>query len=257
MHHIFHSILLIEKFVDGFSRDDFANDRMRYDAILRNLQTIAESTQKLPLDLKNHYAQIPWREIAGFRNILVQDYLNWINAEIIWWIVSNELPLLKSIIAENIYIIVTPYNDKYHNQVVNLILNIQQKEFSIPITHQDQPDLDKINNYYNNFWVACFENTIVGTIGLKIFENFAVIRKMFVDKNFRGKKLGIAKQLLLKLEEECSERNINKIYLGTTEHFKAAHKFYEENSYNEIAKHNLPINFPKMLVDNKFYFKQL
>lgn len=57
------------------SRGDMAHDEILYDAALRNLQTLSEATQMLPDDLKQEYPQIPWREISGFRNILVHNYL--------------------------------------------------------------------------------------------------------------------------------------------------------------------------------------
>ncbi|MCT8468453.1 DUF86 domain-containing protein [Chromohalobacter canadensis] len=57
------------------SRGNLAHDDILYDAALRNLQTLSEATQMLPDDLKQEYSQIPWREISGFRNILVHNYL--------------------------------------------------------------------------------------------------------------------------------------------------------------------------------------
>lgn len=57
------------------ARGDIAGDEILYDAALRNLQTLSEATQMLPDDLKQQDPQIPWREISGFRNILVHNYL--------------------------------------------------------------------------------------------------------------------------------------------------------------------------------------
>lgn len=68
---------------------------MRYDAILRNLQTLSESTQRLPQDIKDQYPQILWRDIAGFRNILVHNYLDELDEDIIWWIITKELNPIK------------------------------------------------------------------------------------------------------------------------------------------------------------------
>ncbi|MCA1804446.1 MAG: DUF86 domain-containing protein [Xanthomonadaceae bacterium] len=48
---------------------------MLYDAVLRNLQTLSEASQLLPDDKKTLCPEIPWREISGFRNILVHNYL--------------------------------------------------------------------------------------------------------------------------------------------------------------------------------------
>lgn len=56
-------------------RGDLIHDEVLYDAALRNLQTLSEATQLLPEDKKAAFTAIPWREISGFRNILVHNYL--------------------------------------------------------------------------------------------------------------------------------------------------------------------------------------
>ena len=55
---------------------------MVQDAILRRLQTLAESTQRLSEDLQEKMPTIDWRSISGFRNILVHDYLGGMNLDI-------------------------------------------------------------------------------------------------------------------------------------------------------------------------------
>lgn len=57
------------------ARGDIARDEVLYDAALRNLQTLSEATQSLPDENKGQFPEIPWREISGFRNILVHNYL--------------------------------------------------------------------------------------------------------------------------------------------------------------------------------------
>ena len=98
--HILDSIQYIEQFTAGVSKEEFLKERMRYDATLRNLQTLSESTQKLPQALKDKYKNIPWKDIAGFRNILVHDYLEGLDVDIVWHIVKNELPVMKTGILE-------------------------------------------------------------------------------------------------------------------------------------------------------------
>ncbi len=57
------------------ARGDLIQDEVLYDAALRNLQTLSEATQSLPEDKKSAFPAIPWREISGFRNILVHNDL--------------------------------------------------------------------------------------------------------------------------------------------------------------------------------------
>ncbi len=74
LHHIQESIRRVEENVaDG--RDRFLASHTLQDAVLRNLQTMAESTQSLSDDLKTTYPDIEWERIAAFRNVLVHDYL--------------------------------------------------------------------------------------------------------------------------------------------------------------------------------------
>lgn len=92
--HIVEAIDRIQDYTkDG--REFFLTDRKTYDAVIRNLQTMAESTQKLSSHIKSKYPDIEWDKIAGFRNVLVHDYLGNMNGDLIWEIVVYKLPELK------------------------------------------------------------------------------------------------------------------------------------------------------------------
>jgi uncharacterized protein with HEPN domain len=72
----------------------FLADRKTQDAVLRNLHTLYESIQRISTDTKLKYPEVPWREISGFRNVVVHDYLG-IELERIWDIAERDLPPLK------------------------------------------------------------------------------------------------------------------------------------------------------------------
>lgn len=150
------------------------------------------------------------------------------------------------------------YNKKYQQQVIDLILDIQQNEFNVPVTIQDQPDLMNIENIYcsknGNFWIAVDNNTVVGTIALiDIENNQSCLRKMFVHKNYRGKERGTGQLLLDTLITWCKEKDIREIYLGTIERLEAAIRFYKRNNFFLVDKQLLPENFPIMKVDTHFF----
>lgn len=150
------------------------------------------------------------------------------------------------------------YNKSYQQGILQMILEIQQQEYHLPITAQDQPDLANIEVFYQqdngNFWVAVENGAIVGTIAIKnISHGNAILRKMFVRKEYRGKELGVSHALLMKLIEWARQKKFSKIYLGTTPQFLAAHRFYQRNGFEEIHKDELPVEFPIMDVDKKFY----
>ncbi|WP_278352980.1 GNAT family N-acetyltransferase [Chryseobacterium gleum] len=153
---------------------------------------------------------------------------------------------------------IQPIGNSYSEQAIDLILTIQQKEFNIPITIQDQPDLLQIESFYveagGNFWGAFVNGELVGSIALvKFDERAGAIRKMFVKKEFRGKELNIAQELLEVLITFCYKNGIDDLYLGTITVLKAAQRFYERNHFVKIEKGNLPGKFPLMSADDIFY----
>ncbi len=80
------------------ARGDLAQDEVLYDAALRNLQTLSEATQLLPDNKKEAWPTIPWREISGFRNILVHNYLGNIDPLTIASVIDKHLQPLEDCI---------------------------------------------------------------------------------------------------------------------------------------------------------------
>lgn len=159
-------------------------------------------------------------------------------------------------------ILIAAFSDADQRGVVNVILPIQQQEFGIPITEADQPDLMNVAEFYQTgtggFWVARSDDQVVGTVGLKdIGAGQAALRKMFVAAPFRGRELGVAGKLLDALLAHARAQRIARIFLGTTDKFLAAHRFYERKGFEELQKADLPKAFPVMAVDSKFYVLSL
>lgn len=80
------------------ARGDLTQDEILYDAALRNLQTLAEATQLLPENKKATFIDIPWREISGFRNILVHNYLGSIDPQSVNAVIEKHLQPLEECI---------------------------------------------------------------------------------------------------------------------------------------------------------------
>lgn len=92
--HIQDAIKRIENYtVDG--KELFLTSTLVQDAVLRNLQTMSESSHHLSEQLKNQYPDIPWRQLWAFRNVVAHDYLG-ISLEHIWDVLQNDLPMLKT-----------------------------------------------------------------------------------------------------------------------------------------------------------------
>lgn len=78
----------------NIERSRFDASRLVQDAVVRNLQTLAESSQRLSDEIKTTEPQIPWRELAGFRNVIVHGYLG-IDLGAVWLVVEQDLPPLS------------------------------------------------------------------------------------------------------------------------------------------------------------------
>jgi uncharacterized protein with HEPN domain len=96
LRHVLECIRRIEENV-AEGRDRFLASHTLQDAVLRNLQTMAESTQRLSEDLKAKYPDIEWHLIAAFRNVLVHDYLG-VDIERVWEVTQREVPQLKKVV---------------------------------------------------------------------------------------------------------------------------------------------------------------
>lgn len=146
--------------------------------------------------------------------------------------------------------------------VLALILSIQRREFGLAITAADQPDLADVPGFYQTgagqFWVAERKSALVGTIGLRDIgpqENgrrALALRKMFVGPEARGA-VGVAGPLLATAIGHARARDVAEIWLGTTDRFQAAHRFYEKHGFDRVGPEALPDAFPRMAVDTVFY----
>lgn len=83
----------IEQYVSK-GREHFLSSPLLQDAVLRNLQTLAESTQLLSSKIKFNHRDIPWRHYAGLRNLVVHDYLG-LDMTYVWEMIVKDLPVLK------------------------------------------------------------------------------------------------------------------------------------------------------------------
>jgi uncharacterized protein with HEPN domain len=92
--HIGECIERIQKYTAP-GKEAFLTSTLVQDARIRNLQTLAESTQRLSKSFKARRSRIDWRALAGFRSVLVHDYLG-INMQRIWQIIERDIPDLKA-----------------------------------------------------------------------------------------------------------------------------------------------------------------
>ena len=96
--HIMECLQRVEDYTRDYNLDRFIDSHLIQDAVIRNLQVMAESTQRLSEALKEAHPEVDWYKIAGFRNILVHDYLG-VDLDIVWQVIVKDLPGLKQAIS--------------------------------------------------------------------------------------------------------------------------------------------------------------
>jgi len=88
---IWESTLAIEEYTQNLTEDEFYSNRQVQDAIVRRLEIIGEAVKNIDDDFRNKYPQIPWKKIAGMRDIIAHEYFG-VKLERVWDVLRKDLP---------------------------------------------------------------------------------------------------------------------------------------------------------------------
>ena len=98
LEHIAERIRRIEEMAEG-GREVFESSHVVQDAIIRNFEVIGEAVKQLSSTLRDQYPEVPWRRIAGFRDVLIHNYMG-VDLDEVWNVIEKDLPPLKRTIEK-------------------------------------------------------------------------------------------------------------------------------------------------------------
>ncbi len=99
LEHILENIEKIENGINGMTEIEFSQDVDTQDATLRRLEVMGEAVRNIPASFRKKHAKVPWKKIAGMRDILIHEYFG-VDMELVWKIANADVLKLKKQIAK-------------------------------------------------------------------------------------------------------------------------------------------------------------
>ncbi len=93
--HILNSLGKIKRYISGLSKDEFLKDTKTQDAVIRKFEIVGEATKRISPDFKKKHDGIPWKDMAGMRDVLIHDYID-VDIWIVWKTVNEDLKQLEN-----------------------------------------------------------------------------------------------------------------------------------------------------------------
>jgi uncharacterized protein with HEPN domain len=98
LQHVLEASLKVERYITvGYG--EFMSESHWQDAVIRQLEIMGEAVKRLPIEITERRPDIPWRRIAGMRDVLIHNYMG-VDVEAVWQVTEHDLPKLRRAIEE-------------------------------------------------------------------------------------------------------------------------------------------------------------
>lgn len=103
LNHILENCLVIEEKVKESSEADFYKSTDLQDIFIRRIEVIGEAVKHLPKDFTEKHPEIPWKKIAGMRDMLIHHYFD-VDYNLLWITASKIIPPFRKQVEEMLQI---------------------------------------------------------------------------------------------------------------------------------------------------------
>jgi GNAT superfamily N-acetyltransferase len=153
---------------------------------------------------------------------------------------------------------IAAYDPAYQERINIMMAGIQDEYSEAITTHHSTKIQEVYTKPAQKYWVAVSGEEIAGTIGIVLFDDDkAVLKRMMVDKRFRGNDAGTAAKLMETALEWARQNGAHEVFLGTMSQFEAAQRFYLKNGFLQISENELPFLYPQNPMDTVFFAKKI